>query len=65
MKHATAYARCYWIKGMLEFFKNNTRRTWNMDNTVTGSVADMRAPNIRHSTRGSLYMRKVKPPRNL
>jgi hypothetical protein len=36
-----------------------------MDSTVTGSVADMRAPNMRHSTRGSLYMRKVKPPRYL
>lgn len=36
-----------------------------MDNTVTGSVADIRAPNIRHSTNGSLYMRNVNPPRYL
>ena len=36
-----------------------------MDKTVTGSVADIRAPNIRHSTNGSLYMRYVRPPRYL
>lgn len=34
-----------------------------MDKTVTGSVADIRAPNIMHSTKGSLYMRKTNPPR--
>lgn len=32
---------------------------------MTGSVADIRAPNIRHSTSGSLYMRNVNPPRYL
>lgn len=37
--------------------------TWKMDKTVTGSVADIRAPNIRHSTNGSLYMRYIIPPR--
>lgn len=37
--------------------------TWNIDNTVTGSVADIRAPNMRHSTNGSLYIRNVNPPR--
>jgi hypothetical protein len=36
-----------------------------MDKTVTGSVADIRAPNIRHSTNGSLYMRYIRPPRYL
>jgi hypothetical protein len=34
-----------------------------MDKTVTGSVADISAPNIRHSTNGSLYIRNVNPPR--
>jgi len=33
---------------------SETEHTWNMDRTVTGSVADIRAPNIRHSTNGSL-----------
>lgn len=36
-----------------------------MDSTVTGSVADIRAPNIRHSTNGILYKRKINPPRYL
>jgi hypothetical protein len=39
--------------------------SWNIDRTVTGSVADIRAPNIRHSTSGSLYIRNVSPPRYL
>jgi hypothetical protein len=44
--------------------KNKTNPgTWNIDSTVTGSVADIRAPNIRHSTSGSLYIRNVSPPR--
>ena len=34
-----------------------------MDKTVTGSVADISAPNIRHSTKGNLYMRYINPPR--
>lgn len=33
-----------------------------MAKTVTGSVADMRAPNIMHSTNGKRYIRKVNPP---
>jgi hypothetical protein len=32
-----------------------------MDNTVTGSVADTRAPNIIHSTSGNLYTRYINP----
>lgn len=46
-------------------FKNDKKKpgTWNIDSTVTGSVADIRAPNIRHSTSGSLYIRNVSPPR--
>jgi hypothetical protein len=37
--------------------------SWNIESTVTGSVADISAPNIRHSTKGSLYMRYIEPPR--
>ena len=34
-----------------------------MERTVTGSVADIRAPNIRHSTKESPYIRYIRPPR--
>ena len=36
-----------------------------MDNTVTGSVDDIKAPNIIHSRNGSLYIRNTSPPRYL
>lgn len=45
--------------------QTNMRITWNIAKTVTGSVDDIRAPNIRHSIKGSLYMRYVIPPRYL
>lgn len=51
------------LKNLLENSLLVGNITWNIDRTVTGSVADIKAPNIKHSTNGSLYMRYMKPPR--
>jgi len=39
--------------------------TWKIAKTETGSVAEMRAPNMTLSWNGSLYIRKNKPPKYL
>lgn len=55
----------YSRKIMKKGIHSTPNSTWKMERTVTGSVAEIRAPNIRHSTNGSLYMRYITPPRYL